>query len=608
MDKDAVPELIQQTLYDAMHVGSSPSQINAWKNSLNAMYKALNTKMIPHSAGIAIEYNIPLTAKRVDFMISGYDAGSVPNVVIIELKQWSELKAVPGMDAVVETWLGGGMHRTVHPSYQAWSYATLIGDYNASVQDNYVRLHPCAYLHNYKKDPPDPLKAPQYEPYLKDAPVFLSGDIGLLRTFIADQIAEGDDSVILETIDHGKIHPSKKLQDCIVQMLEGNSEFVLIDGQQVACESILQWAEESAHDGKRRTVIVEGGPGTGKSVVAVNLLARLTAKGQAAQYVSRASAPRDVYLRKLAGRRRSTVSSLFRGSGSFIGAESGAIDTLIVDEAHRLNACSGRYANLGENQIKEIIHASKCSVFFLDERQRVTIRDIGTEAEIRKWAKDAGAELHTLRLKSQFRCNGSDGYLAWLDNVLQIRTTANFTLEGIDYDFRVVDTPHELRRLIEEKNENAGTSRITAGYCWEWQKDGKGSTDVHDIIIGDFEMSWNLDTTKTYAVDETSIHEVGCIHTVQGLEFAYIGVIIGDDMRFEHGEVITDFRRRARTDQSLRGIKKLSKENPQKAAAIADEIIKNTYRTLMTRGLKGCFVYCTDQALAQYLRNNQYGK
>lgn len=236
------------------------------------------------------------------------------------------------------------------------------------------------------------------------------------------------------------------------------------------------------------------------------------------------------------------------------------------------------------------------------ESQRVTLNDIGTVAEIRKWADELESDVTELELLSQFRCNGSDGYLAWLDDVLEIRETANFDIKDIDYDIRIVDSPTEVRDLIIETNRAHNHSRILAGYCWEWIKSGKNDSSVHDIKIDDFEMSWNLGNTTTFAIDEDSVNEVGCIHTSQGLEFDYAGVIIGDDMRFENGHIVTDFTKRAKTDQSLKGIKKLYKENPQYALKEADEIIKNTYRTLMTRGMKGCYVYCTDSNLAHYLR------
>lgn len=602
-ENDSIAIEIEQNILFKMGKRTPKSEFRSWENSLNYMYKVLNDKEIPDNAGVAIEYNIPQTSKRVDFMISGYDAENQPGMIIVELKQWEELEEVLGTDALVETFVGGSKRRLVHPSYQAWSYAQFIRDYNASVQDRSVALFPCACLHNYIRKEEDPIDAEQYRTYIEEAPAYTKGQLSDLRAFIKKSVKKGDDEKILYLMEHGKIRPSKSLQDAIGSMLKGNREFILIDEQKVSYEEILRLALLSQKDSRKRTVIVQGGPGTGKSVIAVNLLAELTRKNQVVQYVSKNSAPRQVYLKKLKGQiKKSSVDNMFKGAGTYTEADNNVVHTLLVDEAHRLNEKSGLFHNLGENQIKEMIHAACCSVFFIDESQRVTLEDIGSVAEIERWAKAENSEVHYLELQSQFRCNGSDGYLAWLDNVLEIRDTANYDLEGVDYDIKICDSPNEMRAFIIEHNKSTNRSRILAGYCWEWLKREQNNTNYHDIKIGDFEMSWNLHNGEPFAVSETSINEIGCIHTSQGLEFDYVGVILGDDIRYEDGHVVTDFSKRAKTDQSLKGIKNLYKERPEEAKKRADEIIKNTYRTLMTRGMKGCYIYCTDPGMEKYLK------
>lgn len=602
VEQDSIAAEIEENIYNKMHRRSAQSEFRSWENSLEYMYKVLNDDAIPQNSGIAIEYNIPQTSKRVDFIISGYDEKKDPNVVIIELKQWDKVETVEGQDALVETFTGGAVRKVVHPSYQAWSYAAMIYDYNQNVQMGNIILHPCAYLHNYRKSVPEKLEQNQYKEYVDDAPIFARGEVSKLRDFIKKTVKTGDDKELLYQIDNGKIKPSKSLQDSIKSMIEGNQEFIMLDDQKVVYEEILSNAIRCMTDQKKRTVIVKGGPGTGKTVVAINLLAKLTQEGYFAQYTSKNSAPRNVYAKKLTGFKKSSVNNMFKGSGSYTEADENVIDVIICDEAHRLNEKSGLFSNLGENQVKEIINSCLCSVFFIDESQRVTLSDIGTVEEIRRWASELDSEIFELELVSQFRCNGSDGYLAWLDDVLEIRDTANTDMKDIDYEIRIVDSPNEVRSLILERNKVANHSRILAGYCWEWLKEGKNNSAVHDICIDDFEMSWNLGNSTTFAIDENSVNEVGCIHTSQGLEFDYVGVIIGDDMRYENDHIVTDFTKRAKTDQSLKGIKKIYKENPEFALSEADEIIKNTYRTLMTRGMKGCYVYCTDKKLAEYLR------
>lgn len=479
----------------------------------------------------------------------------------------------------------------------------MIKDYNETVQNENIILRPCSYLHNYRRENNDPLDRSQYDVYLEEAPAFTRGEVNKLREFIKRTIKKGDNKELLYRIEHGKIKPSKSLQDSLAGMLKGNQEFIMLDEQKVVYEKIINLSKKSQKDEKKRVIIIKGGPGTGKTVVAINLLSELTNNEQFCQYASKNSAPRNVYQKKLKGEmKKSSVDNMFKGTGIYTQAPINSIDTILVDEAHRLNEKSGLFQNLGENQIKEIINAAKCSVFFIDESQRVTIKDIGSVNEIEKWAHKLGAEIYCEELISQFRCNGSDGYLAWLDDVLEIRQTANYNLDDIEYDIQIMDSPNQVRHTIINHNNIRNHSRILAGYCWNWNKDSRNDRTVHDIQIDNFGMSWNLGNTATFAIDETSVNEIGCIHTSQGLEFEYVGVIIGEDMRYGDGKIVTDFTKRASTDQSLKGIKTLNKKDPLRAAEIADEIIKNTYRTLMTRGMKGCYIYCVDDNLANYLK------
>ncbi len=603
VEQDTLADEIEQMVLEKMGRHTVANEFLSWVNSYNHMHKVILDPGIPEDAGIAIEYNIPQTAKRVDFMISGYDENNLPGMVIVELKQWSELNKVDLSDALVETRIGRGLRKVVHPSYQAWSYAQLIADYNSIVQDENITLAPCACLHNYARRKNDPIDSPQYEAYTSVAPAFTYGQMRELQEFIKKCIRKGDRGRVLYQIDHGKIRPSKSLQEAIASMVKGNPEFVMIDDQRVVYEEILRISEKCMKDHKKRTVICQGGPGTGKSVIAVRLLAELTQKGQMVQYTSKNSAPRQVYAAKLRGQvKKSSVDNVFKGSGAYVNAPRNAIHTIIADEAHRLNEKSGIFKNKGENQIKEIIHAAGCSVFFIDESQRVTMDDIGSVEEIKKWAEAEGSEVIEMELTSQFRCDGSNGYLAWLDDVLEIRETANYSLEGLDYDIRICDSPDELRKAIVEKNRIANRARILAGYCWDWPTEHRSDADYHDIKIGDFEISWNLDNGQAFALGADSVNEAGCIHTTQGLEFDYVGVIIGDDIRYENDHVVTDYTKRASTDQSVKGIKTLYKKDPEEARRRADEIIKNTYRTLMTRGMKGCYVYCTDRGMAEYMQ------
>lgn len=581
---------------------SNYREFKSWDNSMQYMYKVLNTSEIKDDCGIAIEYRIPSSAKRIDFIISGIDENSKGNIVIIELKQWEKVEEVTDEDALVKTFINKALVKTVHPSYQAWTYKALIEDYNDSVQNGKIILHPCTYLHNYIKcSENDPLLSDRYKTYIDRAPVYRKGEAIRLREFILQFIKDGDKGNSINEIENGKIRPSKSLQDALVLMLDGNEEFKMIDEQKVIFENIKRNSKKAKLSMEKIVYIVEGGPGTGKSVLAINLLVKLLNEGLVSYYVTKNSAPREVYEKKLKGRYTSKyIKNLFKGSGSFIQIQKNELDVVLVDEAHRLMMKSGMFKNLGENQIKEIINASKVSVFFIDEKQRVTIDDIGSIQEIKKNAEFYGAKIKQLRLNSQFRCNGSDSYLNWIDNVLEIDNKSSFDGFEFDYDIQILDSPEEVFKIIKEKNTINNKSRMLAGYCWNWKS--KKDLSLYDIEIDNFKMRWNFASSKTWAIDKDSVNQVGCIHTSQGLEFDYIGLIIGDDLKYENGKIITDFTKRAKTDCSLKGIKKMYKESPNKALTLADELIKNTYKTLMTRAMKGCYVYCTNKDLSKYLK------
>lgn len=596
--KNAIENIILTEFERRLFKRPSKNEVLSWKNSMQYMFNILIDSDIPHDSGVSIEYVLPLTSKRIDFILTGKDEEKRETAIIIELKQWSEVKKT-NKDGIVKTFLAGAERETNHPSYQAWTYAALIEDYNETVRQEDIRLMPCAYLHNLVSD--SAINDPFYRAHTSKAPIFISSDANKLAAFLKKHVKYGDSDNIMYRIEHGRIKPSKGLADSLASMLSGNQEFLMIDDQKLVYEVALDLAYK-AQKGKKQVLIVEGGPGTGKSVVAINLLVELTKREMNTQYVSKNAAPRAVFAAKLTGTMTKTkINNMFKGSGSYIETEANFFDALIVDEAHRLNEKSGLYGNQGEHQIKEIINASKFAIFFLDENQRVTLNDIGSIEEIEGWSNRLGAEIYRMELKSQFRCNGSDGYLAWLDSALQIRDTANTTLENIDYDFRVFDSPVVLREKIFQKNIINNKARLVAGYCWKWaSKKDKHAMDIQ-IPEYDFEAQWNLTTDGSlWIISPDSVKEIGCIHTCQGLEVDYIGVIIGPDLIARNGKIITDAGKRDGGDKTIRGYKKLLKERPEEALRIADHIIKNTYRTLMTRGQKGCYVFCTDEETRKY--------
>jgi DUF2075 family protein len=601
-DAPSIEDFVRDEVKRKLNLRVSASEYQSWRNSLgNAMFHALNTELIPEDAGVAIEYRLNGRRFRIDFMISGKSSDGKESLVIIELKQWTDIQ-YSDLAEHVRTFVGGGLRDERHPSYQAWSYASHLESYNEYVYENKLEVHACAYLHNCKDS--SVINSSRYENELNRAPVFLNGEMDGLRSLINANIIEGSGTELLERIDSAPIRPSQQLADAVGSMLKGKEEFVLLDEQKTVLEMIIQTSKKSL-TGKKQVLIVNGGPGTGKSVISINALTRLTGDRLNARYVTPNAAPRAVYQSKL----KSFITGdafrhLFTGSGAYTASAKDSFDTLIVDESHRLKMKSGMFKNLGENQTGEIINSAKTSVFFIDEAQKVTWSDVGEISMIEDNAIALGAEVKHLELFSQFRCGGSDDYMAWLDDTLGVHPMADNYFSPTRFDFRIVDTPTELHSLIKERNKKNNKSRLVAGYCWDWISKNKPQLFDIDIPEFGFKARWNLTAHGSeWILHPKSVEEIGCIHTCQGLEVDYVGVIVGPDLRVVEGRLTTNPSPRAKTDKSLAGYIKESKLDPIAANMKADDIIRNTYRTLMSRGMKGCYVYFTDPVTADYFRN-----
>ena len=576
----------------------------SWQNSLQFMRNIVDDNDIDDEVRIAIEYNIPLTSKRVDFIICGADANNNDNVVVVELKQWQKAEVVADdMHYCVKTFVGGNNRIVCHPSYQAYSYACFIRNYSQTVLDDGINLIPCAYLHNYDPDFKQTLSNSIYKEWVSEAPFFIRNETeqfsAFVKKYVTRRSSNGD---LLYEIDHGRLKPTKALQDSLTSMVKGNKEFMLLDEQAVCYDMCLKTMAKCKEDGKKRTIVIQGGPGTGKSVLAVNLLMEFINKSLNTCYATKNSAPREAFLSLLThsdAKKQVNIRQLFRSPFGLSNVPDNTYDCLIVDEAHRLVKKMYGDSN-GENQVKECISASLLSIFLLDEDQAVTVNDIGSIAEISKWCRELNSTLKMpaeAKLVSQFRCNGSDAYIQFIDDILQ-RTEESVTvdLDELNFDFRIFDSAIELREDLREKNAINNKSRMVAGYCYDWNvKHGRGD---YDIMLPDgFKAKWNLEKDKIWAINPNSFEEVGCIHTAQGLEFDYVGVLIGKDLKYDStsGRIITDKQAISKDDKSS-GIRSCKNEN------IVRKLILNTYKTLLTRGQKGCYVYCEDKSLAEYIK------
>ncbi len=598
---DVINNLISDKILNKMHEaginGGQDREYMSWQNSLNFMRNALDDNEIPNEIEVAIEYQIPRTSKRVDFIICGADKDNHNNVIVVELKQWEKVEKVDDiMLHSVKAYTGGGIRMVSHPSYQAYSYAVFIRNSSECVQDEDIGIIPCAYLHNYQEQYVDQLDDSIFKVWYDEAPFFIKNQVTDLKKFIKSYICKkSTDNDLLYKIDNGRIRPSKALQDCLVSLMKGNKEFMLLDEQAVVYDMCIKTMQQCLKDMKKRTIIIQGGPGTGKSVLAVNLLKLFTTmhfnstNGLNASYVTKNSAPREAYLKLLSKsdlKKEINIKQLFRSPFGLCKAPTNFYDCLIIDEAHRLvKQMYGDFS--GENQVKECINASLLTIFMIDEDQKITTKDIGSISEIKKWAEVLDSRVimnDETKLVSQFRCNGSDQYIQFINNFLQIGETTDIDLKELNFDIKVFDNPNELRDELRIKNSINNKARMVAGYCYDWNV--KHHRDDYDIYLKDgFKAKWNLENDKIWAINPDSFEEVGCIHTAQGLEFDYVGVFIGEDLRYDNNThtIITDKLKISKDDKTS-GIRICGE-------ATASQLIKNTYKTLLTRGQKGCYIY-----------------
>lgn len=598
---------IADVVWSAMHPNlpvetARSSEYDSWRNSVGgAMSHVLRSSDLPETTGIAIEYRINGSAKRIDFLVSGYDGAGRPTLHIVELKQWDDVRPSETDDMVI-TYVGGGEGEYLHPSLQASGYAYLIRDFYQLAEDAHIRIDASAYLHNLRSDAV--VRSPRYHDAISEASVFVMGEHENLARALRESINDGDSGNVLSMLDASPLTPSKRLIDHFAKALTSNDFFRLVDDQRVAYQRILH-AVRSVARGEKSCFIVRGGPGTGKSVIAVSLLSALMKQGYNARFATKNSAPRTILKNRLRkggeGRR---FDELFVSTDVFFEIPAGELDAVIVDEAHRMTEKSGVYRNLGDNQIRDVLRASRVTIFLVDDNQAVTWRDIGTTATIRDEAEKMGIPVHLEELTSQFRCAGSDEYLTWVDRLLAIEDgNPRDLLTWSGYDVGVAHSASNLFEWSDGWNSQGKVARVLAGYCWNWVSQKDAAAD--DIVLenGQFRRKWNLRRDGLGWLDAPGSEDyVGCIHTMQGLEADYVAVLFGRDLVIRDGRVVTNPLERAKTDQSLRGWKSALQGDPSGTREKTDALIKNTYRTLLTRGMRGTLLYSVDPETNAYFR------
>lgn len=587
----------------------SQNEVHSWDRSLRALTRVFSASDLTDH-GVILEYQLPLTSRRLDCLVCGKNAEQDDNSVIIELKQWQGCEPAEGAH-VVATWVGGAVRETLHPSAQVGQYQLYLEDTHTAFWegDSPVSLSSCAFLHNYEPLIDDALLAPKFADLLRRHPSFLARDFDELGSYLRRRLDGGAGEAVLRRIEDGKYRPSKKLMEHVARVIKGKPQYVLLDEQLVVYESVLSAALRGA-ESRKEAILVRGGPGTGKSVIAINLVSDLLLANLNAHYATGSRAFTET-LRHVIGSRG---SAQFKYFNSYVAAEPESVDVLICDEAHRIRETSNnrftKTALRSERlQIEELLDAARVAVFFIDDRQVVRPNEVGSSELIRREAAAKGFTLREYELEAQFRCAGSDGFVNWVNNTLGIERTANVLWDPAeDFDFRIVPSPEALEEAIRWRAAQGYSARLTAGFCWKWSKPQPDGQLVPDVVIGDFRRPWNarsdagrlapgIPKEALWANDPKGIEQVGCIYTAQGFEFDYVGVIFGEDL-------VYDWDTQAWVGQSERSHDTVVRRSKQQFV----DLVKNTYRVLLSRGLKGCYVHFLDKDTERFVRSRVEGR
>ncbi len=604
--RNGIASKLERAFLDVFHYKPAMQEVQSWQNSLFRMAIALQDGDFTDH-GVLLEYQLPLTSRRLDCMVTGHSDSGQPYSVIVELKQWSDVEESNAEDCVT-TWVAGSKRDILHPSRQVGQYEEYLRDMHSVFVRGEVGLRSCAFLHNLSFNANNEIYAPRHAHVLKQYPAFAGDQQGNLIAYMGDHLRGGGGAKVLDDVLKSKFAPSKKLLEHTSQVVQDQKVYVLLDSQQVVFAKVLAEAREGAKASKlkKTVVLVHGGPGTGKSVIALHLLGRLSGEGLSVMHLTGSKAFTE-NMRRVVGTRAAAQFGYFNVNkkGEL---PPNQFDALVLDEAHRIRESSkDRFTRpadwSGLPQIDELVHIARVSVFFIDDRQIVRPGEAGSSDLIREAAKRAGAKLIEYELDAQFRCSGSDGFINWVDNTLDVRRTANVLWKQTDpYEFRVVGSIAELERQIRER-ATEGSARLVAGFCWPWSDPKSDGSLVDDVQVGDWRMPWNakpdagrlgkgIPKSNFWASDPGGLDQVGCIYTAQGFEFDYVGIVFGLDLKYDWDQNgwVGDNK------QSHDSVVKRSQDQFL-------ELVKNTYRVLFTRGIKGCYVHFMDEGTRKFFQS-----
>ena len=599
-DGSLANKLAQQMSFQ---IGKFPSESEkrSWTNSLAELSATLieaNLSELP----VLLEYQLPYSSKRIDAVLVGSNPkNGNPVVIAIELKQWTEANPIEGVNEVVQI-PAYGKSPILHPAIQVKQYCEYLTDFNRFTSNDGTKVFGIAYLHNWLTGRN---AAIDQVPAAENSMVFLGSEKGKLKEFLSARISTKNSESYTDDFLVAKLAPTKQLMDVAADEIRNREQFRLLDEQQVAYSMVMKAIRDAEESNTKTAVVITGGPGSGKSVIALSLLGELSRRGKTCLHATGSRAFRNS-LRKITGKRAPQIQKLFSYFNSFMTADKNSLDVIICDEAHRIRETSAnRYTKAelrtGMPQIHELLNVARVPVFLLDSNQVVRKGETGTPEYIENEAQSLGLKTIRVDLDGQFRCGGSRLYENWIEGMLRINESDQFILEkDTNFEVKVVNSPEEMEAFLAQKNSDGFKARMTAGYCWLWHDPNEDGTLPKDVKIGSWEKPWNVKgdrgvggymSGELWAIDPKGFDQIGCVYTVQGFEYDWNGVIMGPDLvwRTDRWVAVPSGSK----DPAMRGLEQSQYER----------LIKNTYKVLFTRGLVGTLIYSVDTETQKHLNS-----
>lgn len=600
---DRIGTTLATQMLHTMSRKASESEVRSWDASLRALAADLELAGL-EGVEVLIEYQLPLSSKRIDVVLAGeHPRRGGPSYVVVELKQWTRASLFEDEPELVlqPTY---GRRPVLHPVAQVRGYCEYLLDFVSTLHGSADVLAGAAYLHNATDDGVDALRGyPQDEL----GRLFTAKDRGDFYAFLSSRLSPTNASIHADRLLRSSTAPSRQLLAVAAEELRTREQFVLLDEQRVAFDLVLHEVEKARRGDHKSVVVISGGPGTGKSVIALSLLGELGRRGVRAVHAT-GSRSFTQTLRRVAGHRAPRTRALFMYFNQFMAAERNGLDVLIADEAHRIRENSvdrytpGALRRDPRRQVDELIDAARVPVFLLDQHQVVRPGEMGTVEDIEKHARERGLDVYTIDLSTQYRSGGSAEYVSWVERLLGLAPGGPVPWTGNErFVVRTVSSPSVMEAALAEKLAEHQNARMAAGYCWPWSDPQPDGSLVPDVRIGDWSRPWNLKGDRSvgdappaalWASDDRGFGQVGCVYTAQGFEYEWNGVLLGPDLVWRDDRWVAV--RAENKDPDFRNTKKVS-------AADFDFLVRNVYKVLLTRGLRGVYLYSADEETQRML-------